>query len=97
MNVFFRYFRMFFSWTLLLVLLVTLIAFWAIKRWRSLQVLQALGYPGPPLSSIGGNLLELVTKNDLETQIRWMTEVIFAKDSAITSYEGEGAIFNFYV
>ena len=67
---------MFFSWTLLLVLLATIIAFWAIKRWRSMQVLQALGYPVPPLSFIGGNLLELVTKNDLETQIRWMTEVL---------------------
>ena len=44
-------------------------------RWRRMQVLQAMGYGVPPVSFIGGNLLELVTKNDLETQIRWMTEV----------------------
>ena len=44
-------------------------------RWRSMQVLQGLGYSVPPVSFIGGNLLELVTKNDLNTQMKWMTEV----------------------
>ena len=45
------------------------------QRWRSMKILQSLGYAVPPVSFIGGNLLELVTKNDLKTQIRWMTEV----------------------
>jgi cytochrome bd-type quinol oxidase subunit 2 len=40
-----------------------------------MKILQSLGYAVPPVSFIGGNLLELVTKNDLKTQIRWMTEV----------------------
>jgi hypothetical protein len=40
-----------------------------------MQVLQSLGYAVPPVSFVGGNLIELATKNDLNTQLRWMTEV----------------------
>jgi hypothetical protein len=45
------------------------------NRWRSMQVLQAMGYAVPPVSFIGGNLLELVS-------LFYDTSHLFVKDKS---------------
>jgi len=40
-----------------------------------MHVLQRLGYAVPPGNFVGGNLIELITTNDLDAQIEWMNKV----------------------
>ena len=45
-----------------LSLILVLILKWVVKRKKDLQLLQNLGYKVPPISFIGGNLIELFTR-----------------------------------
>ena len=47
---------------IIVALLLILIVRWIVKRRGQMQVLQNLGYKVPPVSLIGGNLIELFSR-----------------------------------